>query len=61
MCQYTPMYKSFDFAEINRKISSAEYDEVLNHFFEAGLVNGFMQELESASCDYTPDFDLSGI
>lgn len=61
MCQYTPMYKSSAFVEINRKISSAEYDEVLNHFFEAGLVNGFMQELESASCDYTPDFDLSGI
>jgi putative pyruvate formate lyase activating enzyme len=61
MCQYTPMYKSHVYEEINRKISSIEYDDVLNYFLEAGLENGFMQELESASADYTPDFDLLGI
>ncbi len=58
MCQYTPMHKSHAHEEINRKISSAEYGEVVNYFFEVGLENGFIQELESASSDYTPDFDL---
>lgn len=61
MCQYTPMHKSFTCQEINRKIDTSEYDEVLRYFFEAGLENGFMQELESANCEYTPDFDLSGV
>jgi putative pyruvate formate lyase activating enzyme len=61
MCQYTPMHKSFAYEEINRKIDAVEYEEVLNHFFEAGLENGFMQEPDSATSDYTPDFDLSGI
>ncbi|MHB1392896.1 MAG: radical SAM protein [Clostridia bacterium] len=61
MCQYTPMYRSHVYQEINRKISSAEYGEVLNYFFEAGLENGFMQELESASSDCTPNFDLLGV
>jgi putative pyruvate formate lyase activating enzyme len=61
MCQYTPMHKSHTHEEIDRKVYSAEYEVVLNYFFEAGLENGFMQELESASSDYTPDFDFLGI
>lgn len=61
MCQYTPMYKASEHEEINRGISSAEYDKALDHFFEAGLENGFTQEPESASSEYTPVFDLSGI
>lgn len=61
MCQYTPMHKSHFYEEISRKISPSEYDKVIEYFFEAGLENGFVQELESASSDYTPDFDLQGI
>lgn len=61
MCQYTPMFRSQAYSEINRKISSAEYEETLDHFFGAGLENGFTQEPEAASSDYTPDFDLLGI
>ncbi len=61
MCQYTPMHNSYAYEEINRRIRSTEYENVLDCFFEAGLENGYMQELESASSDYTPDFDLSGV
>lgn len=61
MCQYTPMYNSGAFTEINRRLSSEEYEKVIGHFFEAGLENGFMQDLESASSDYTPAFDLLGL
>jgi putative pyruvate formate lyase activating enzyme len=60
MCQYIPMYKAFQYKEINRKISSAEYDEVLDYFLEAGLENGFMQDIESADSSYVPDFDFFG-
>jgi putative pyruvate formate lyase activating enzyme len=61
MCQYTPMYKAFSFEEIDRKLSSEEYERVIESFFEAGLENGFMQEAESATSRYTPVFDLLGI
>jgi len=61
MSQYTPMYKSGVYGEISRRITPEEYDKVLDSFFEAGLENGFMQERESASSDYTPDFDLLGL
>jgi len=61
MCQYTPMYKAFQYKDINRRASLSEYDEVLGYFFEAGLENGFMQGKESAHSSYTPEFDLSGI
>lgn len=61
MCQYTPMHKAFQYNDINRRISSAEYEKVIGWFFEAGLENGYMQDIESASCSYVPDFNLSGI
>lgn len=61
MCQYTPMYKACSYEEIDRKLSSAEYERVIDSFFEAGLQNGFMQEVEAATSKYTPAFDLLGI
>lgn len=34
---------------------------VLNHFFKLGFENGHIQERESATEEYIPDFDLEGI
>lgn len=61
MCQYIPTHRSNEYEEINRKVSLTEYEKVLDYFFEAGLENGFMQEIQAASSDYTPNFDLLGI
>lgn len=60
MSQYTPFYKSGDFPEISRRISTFEYNSVLKRAGELGF-NGFMQEKSSAKEEYTPDFDLDGI
>lgn len=60
MSQYTPFYRSFEHKEISRRISTFEYNFVLDKARELGL-NGFMQEKSSAREEYTPDFDLSGI
>ncbi|MCM1023683.1 MAG: radical SAM protein [Prevotella sp.] len=60
MSQYTPFWKSFEHKEISRRISTFEYNCVLDKAAELGL-NGFMQERSSAREEYTPDFDLSGI
>ena len=60
MSQYTPVYKSCEHKEIFRKISTFEYNSVVDKAAELGL-DGFMQERSSAVSDYTPDFDLSGL
>ena len=56
MGQYIPQDKSVEYKELNRKLTEEEYDEVIDYFFEVGLINGFMQELDSAKEEYIPDF-----
>ena len=60
MSQYTPYRENLDFPELNRKISTFEYNKVVDHALTLGI-NGFMQERSSAKEEYTPNFDLSGI
>ncbi len=59
--QYTPMYKALHIKELNRRVTTFEYQSVIDHFFEIGLKNGYMQGKESAKSQYTPVFDLSGL
>lgn len=61
MRQYTPMYNAKNFKELNRKITSFEYDSVIDYFFKIGLKNGYMQNKESAVSTYIPNFNLEGI
>jgi putative pyruvate formate lyase activating enzyme len=39
MSQYRPMYRAFEFPEINRPITRKEYNEVVNYAKELGLTN----------------------
>ena len=61
LSQYTPFYRSADHPEINRRITSYEYQKVVDLALELGLDQGFMQEKSSAQEEYTPPFDLEGI
>ena len=61
MSQYTPFYRSSEYPEINRRITTYEYQKVLDTAIELGLTNGFMQEKSSAKEEYTPPFELEGI
>ena len=64
LSQYTPFYraaKGGDFPEISRRITTFEYEKVLNTAIELGLEQGFMQEKSSAKEEYTPPFDLEGV
>lgn len=58
MAQYVPYGRASDFSEINRKITRREYNKVLAHLERSGL-NGYTQELSSATEEYIPDFNLS--
>ena len=61
LSQYTPYYKSCDYPEINRRITTYEYDKVLDEAISLGLTEGFMQEKSSAKEEYTPSFNLQGV
>ena len=61
MNQFTPFdFISEEFSELKRRVTKMEYNSVINRAAELGL-KGFTQERSSASEDYVPDFDLSGI
>ena len=58
MRQYFPTYKAFDFPEISRRLTTLEYQKVVNHARSLGIVNGFTQEKSSAKEEYVPKFDF---
>lgn len=61
MNQYTPFdFISDEFPELKRRVTKMEYNSVVNHAAELGI-NGFAQKKSSASEEYVPDFDLSGV
>lgn len=61
MSQYTPSYKSSEHKEINRKITTFEYESVVKEAVLLGLTEGFIQQRSSAKDEYTPPFNLEGI
>lgn len=60
MSQYTPYVQNPHFKELNRRITTFEYQSVVDEAIRLGLTNGFMQERSSALEEYTPPFDLEG-
>ena len=61
MAQYVPVTDLKKYPEINRKISKREYEKVVNHAIEINLENVFVQQLSSATDEYIPKFDLTGV
>ena len=61
LSQYTPFYKSSEHPRINRRLTTYEYEKVLEEAVSLGLTRGFMQEKSSAKEEYTPPFDLEGL
>ena len=61
MNQYTPVRKFVEFKELNRKVTKREYEKVLDAAVDMGIQNGFIQEGETASESFIPDFDYEGV
>lgn len=58
MNQYTPMPRiKDDYPELFRKITDAEYEEVLDFAIEKGLNYGFFQDGDVAEESFIPDFE----
>ena len=60
MGQYTPFGKALSMPGMNRKLKKKEYARVLAHMEAIGL-DGYRQELESASETFVPAFDGTGV
>ena len=56
MNQYTPLSNVAKYPEINRKITDKEYNEVIEFALSIGIENAFIQEGETASKSFIPDF-----
>ena len=61
LSQYTPWFHSEAFPELNRRITTFEYRQVVDEALRLGLNRGFMQEKSSAKEEYTPPFNLEGL
>jgi len=59
MSQYLPLHKAQRIPLLSRRISTAEYEMVLQLLSDTGLENGWVQEME-ASDNYVPDFEREG-
>lgn len=59
MAQYYPCHKALNKPLLSRKISSAEYRQVVEIVNGLDLENGWLQEMDSAD-HYLPDFERQG-
>ena len=56
MSQYTPDFVDREkYPELGRRVTSFEYDSVMNRAIELGF-DGFFQSRDSANAKYTPEF-----
>lgn len=61
MNQFTPLAGLEKYPELNRRITEAEYEEVIDFALEQGIENAFIQEGGTAEESFIPAFDLEGI
>lgn len=64
MNQYTPferLKENPEYRELGRKVTKREYENVVDYMLNLGIKNAFIQEGETATESFIPDFDGSGI
>ena len=61
MNQYTPLPHVASYPELNRKVTEAEYEEVVDFAIDLGVEQGFIQEGDTAEESFIPEFDFTGL
>ncbi|MCH5138900.1 radical SAM protein [Clostridiaceae bacterium UIB06] len=61
MNQYTPMPQINKHTEINKPLNQKHYDSLINYCITLGIKNAFIQEDDTCSESFIPDFDLTGV
>lgn len=61
MSQYTPIAGLDGYPELQKTVSEADYDALIDYAIELGVENAFIQEGTAASESFIPDFSGQGI
>lgn len=61
MNQYTPMYKALTHPKLKRRLTTFEYDKVVNHALDIGVTKCFIQEGKTATEKFVPHFDGTNV
>lgn len=61
MNQFTPLSGLESFPELNRRVTEAEYEEIVDYAIGLGVEKGFIQEGETAEESFIPEFDGEGV
>lgn len=61
MNQYTPNGELENFPEIDKKVTSRDYNSLIDYAAALGVSNGYMQVGETAKESFIPDFDCQGV
>ena len=61
MSQFTPCTNLEAYPEINRRLTAAEYDRVIDFAVKIGVKNAFVQDGDAASESFIPMFDYEGV
>ena len=61
MSQYTPMPGLEAYPELQRRVTEAEYDRLVDFCLDLGMENAFVQEGEAAAESFIPAFDGEGV
>lgn len=63
MSQYTPLstLNTFRYPELNRRVTTYEYNKLIEHALAIGIENGFIQDGSAAKESFIPAFNGEGI
>lgn len=61
MNQYTPLAQVENIPELNRRVTPDEYDRVVNFAIRLGIQNAFIQDGDTATESFIPEFNYEGI
>jgi len=59
--QYTPPKSKLPYPELNRRLTTYEYDKVVDFALSLGVENAYVQERSAAGERYIPEFDGEGV
>ncbi len=58
MNQFTPIRYIKNYKELNKKVDDYEYDSLINYACDIGITKAFIQEGETCSESFIPDFSI---
>ncbi|MDS0525363.1 radical SAM protein [Clostridium sp. SHJSY1] len=61
MNQYTPMYNSKNYPEINKLLNPKHYNSLIEYAESIGVSKGFIQDVGTNNTSYVPNFNFQGI